>query len=87
MGTVGLRHFFCCFVLAMPLRKMFICVRIWVMEEYFVTVGTCGEIDIPAAIRESLGIVEGTRLAFRPDGARIVVEIEKNAASDISLNE
>jgi bifunctional DNA-binding transcriptional regulator/antitoxin component of YhaV-PrlF toxin-antitoxin module len=57
------------------------------MEEYFVTVGVCGEIDIPDVIRESLGIVEGTRLGFRPDGARIVVEIEKNAMSDSSLNE
>ena len=57
------------------------------MEEYFVAVGTCGEIDIPDAIRESLGIVEGTRLGFRSDGARIVVEIEKNAASDSNLNE
>jgi bifunctional DNA-binding transcriptional regulator/antitoxin component of YhaV-PrlF toxin-antitoxin module len=52
-----------------------------------VTVGSEGEFEIPVAIRESLGIVEGTRLGFRLEGARIVVELEKNAAGRSGLDE
>jgi AbrB family looped-hinge helix DNA binding protein len=46
------------------------------MEEYFVTVGPNGEFEVPVAMRESLGIVEGTRVEFRLEGARIILEPE-----------
>ena len=87
METAGRTHFVLPFSSCGTSSQDVIPIRMQAMEEFLVTVGTCGEIDIPVAIRESLGIVEGTRLVFRPDGARIIVEIEKNGASDSSLNE
>ncbi len=52
------------------------------MEEYFVTVGPNGEFEIPVAMRESLGIVEGTRVEFRLEGARIILELETKALKE-----
>jgi bifunctional DNA-binding transcriptional regulator/antitoxin component of YhaV-PrlF toxin-antitoxin module len=52
-----------------------------VMGKYLVTIGPEGEFEVPAKMREALGIVEGTRVGFRLDGARIVIELEPNADS------
>ena len=44
------------------------------MEEYLVSVGPCGELEIPVAIRESLGIMEREpRVAIRMEGSKIIV--------------
>ncbi|MGA3263628.1 MAG: AbrB/MazE/SpoVT family DNA-binding domain-containing protein [Terracidiphilus sp.] len=43
------------------------------MEQYYATVGPEGELEIPAAICESLGIVDGTRIAIRVEGDRVIV--------------
>jgi bifunctional DNA-binding transcriptional regulator/antitoxin component of YhaV-PrlF toxin-antitoxin module len=47
-----------------------------IMEKHFVTIGPEGEFEVPAEMREALGIVEGTRVGFRLDGPRIVIELE-----------
>jgi bifunctional DNA-binding transcriptional regulator/antitoxin component of YhaV-PrlF toxin-antitoxin module len=54
------------------------------MEKYFVTIGPEGEFEVPVAIRESLGFVEGTRVSFRLDGARIVIDLETNTEDVLS---
>ena len=42
------------------------------MEEYFVTIGPEGEFEVPFAIQELLGVIEGARFRFRLEGARII---------------
>lgn len=44
------------------------------MMTQITTVSTKGQLVIPAAMRESLGIKPGTRIAVRTDGSRIVLE-------------
>lgn len=44
------------------------------MEQSFTTVSSKGQLVIPVAIRESLGIEPGTRVAIRQDGARLILE-------------
>lgn len=42
----------------------------------YATVSSKGQLVIPAAIREELGIVAGTRVAIRKDGAEVVLRPE-----------
>ncbi|MGA2340519.1 MAG: AbrB/MazE/SpoVT family DNA-binding domain-containing protein [Terracidiphilus sp.] len=49
-------------------------------EEHFAIVSTKGQMVIPAAIRESLGIEPGTRVAIRQEGAEMVLRPETIAA-------
>ena len=56
--------------------------RMQLMGKYFVTIGPEGDFEVPAEMREALGIVEGMRVGFRLDGARIVIELEPNAESE-----
>jgi AbrB family looped-hinge helix DNA binding protein len=49
-------------------------------EPIYVTVSTKGQMVIPAAIREELGIEPGTRVAIRVEGGRIVVDPQSLAA-------
>ena len=51
------------------------------------TVGSEGEFEIPVAICESMGIVDGTQIRLQQDGARIIVEVGTEAASESGLNE
>lgn len=50
------------------------------MEEIFTTVSTKGQMVIPAAIREAMGIEPGTRVAVRQEGARVILEPDTLAA-------
>ena len=45
-------------------------------DQTYVTVSTKGQMVIPAAIREELGIQPGTRVALRRDGARLILTPE-----------
>ncbi|MGO8935253.1 MAG: AbrB/MazE/SpoVT family DNA-binding domain-containing protein [Terracidiphilus sp.] len=49
-------------------------------EELFAVVSTKGQMVIPAAIREALGIEPGTRVAVRQEGAVVVLRPETLAA-------
>ncbi len=42
----------------------------------FTTVSSKGQLVIPVAIRESLGIEPGTRVAIRQEGTRVILEPE-----------
>ena len=44
------------------------------MERIYITVSSKGQMVIPAAIREELGIEPGTRVAVRLVGMRVVLE-------------
>lgn len=44
------------------------------MEQVFTTVSSKGQLVIPAAIREALGIESGTRIAIRQEGTRLILE-------------
>ena len=50
------------------------------MEQVFTTVSSKGQMVIPAAFRESLGIEPGTRVAIRQEGTRLILEPETLAA-------
>jgi AbrB family looped-hinge helix DNA binding protein len=50
------------------------------MEQVFTTVSSKGQLVIPAAIREALGIEAGTRVAIRQEGTRLILEPETLAA-------
>jgi AbrB family looped-hinge helix DNA binding protein len=50
------------------------------MGKAFITVSSKGQMVIPAAIRESLGIEPGTRIAVRQEGTRVILEPETLAA-------
>jgi AbrB family looped-hinge helix DNA binding protein len=43
-------------------------------EPIFATVSTKGQLVIPAAIREELGIEPGTRVAIRREGGRVILD-------------
>ncbi|HEY8202055.1 MAG TPA: AbrB/MazE/SpoVT family DNA-binding domain-containing protein [Actinomycetota bacterium] len=44
------------------------------LPEYVVNVGPQGRIVIPARIRRELGLAEGTPLALRTEGGRLILE-------------
>jgi AbrB family looped-hinge helix DNA binding protein len=50
------------------------------MGKIYSTMSSKGQIVVPAAIRESMGIEPGTRVAFVTEGARIILEPETLAA-------
>lgn len=50
------------------------------MEQIFTTVSSKGQMVIPAAIRESMGIEPGTRVVVRQEGARLILEPQTLAA-------
>jgi AbrB family looped-hinge helix DNA binding protein len=49
-------------------------------EKTYVTVSTKGQMVIPAAIREELGIEPGTRVAVRVEDGRLIVDPQSLAA-------
>jgi len=51
-----------------------------------VTIGPEGEFEVPVEMREALGIVEATRVWFRLDGARIVIELAANPEGENLLS-
>jgi AbrB family looped-hinge helix DNA binding protein len=44
------------------------------MEQVITTVSTKGQLVIPAAIREQLGIRPGTRVALRVEGGQMILD-------------
>jgi AbrB family looped-hinge helix DNA binding protein len=50
------------------------------MEQTLATVSSKGQLVIPAAIREALGIEPGTRVAIRQEGSRLILEPQTLAA-------
>jgi len=50
------------------------------MEQIYITVSSKGQMVIPAAIREELGIEAGTRVAVRLEGTRVILEPDSLAA-------
>jgi len=46
------------------------------MAQMFATVSSKGQLVIPVAIREALGIEPGTRVAIRLEGTRLILEPE-----------
>ena len=50
------------------------------MSKIFVTVSSKGQMVIPAAIREELGIKSGTRIAVSREGTRVILEADTVAA-------
>jgi AbrB family looped-hinge helix DNA binding protein len=50
------------------------------MEPIFRRVSSKGQMVIPAAIRDELGIVPGTRVAVRLEGTRVILEADTLAA-------
>jgi AbrB family looped-hinge helix DNA binding protein len=50
------------------------------MEQTYVTVSSKGQLVIPAAIREELGIEPGTRVAVRREGPELILKPETLAA-------
>jgi AbrB family looped-hinge helix DNA binding protein len=51
------------------------------MEQIFTTVSSKGQMVIPAAIRESLGIEPGTRVAVRMEGDKLILHPQTRAAT------
>ena len=50
------------------------------MAQIFTTVSSKGQLVIPVALREALGIEPGTRVAIRQEGTRLILEPETLAA-------
>jgi len=50
------------------------------MEQVYATVSSKGQLVIPAAIREELGIEPGTRVAIRREGPELILKPETLAA-------
>jgi AbrB family looped-hinge helix DNA binding protein len=51
------------------------------MEQVFTTVSSKGQMVIPAAMRESLGIEPGTRVSVRLDGDKLILHPQTRAAT------
>lgn len=49
-------------------------------EPVLATVSSKGQLVIPAAIRESMGIEPGTRVTIRQEGSRLILEPQTLAA-------
>jgi AbrB family looped-hinge helix DNA binding protein len=54
------------------------------IEQVYATVSSKGQLVIPAAIREELGIEPGTRVAIRRDGPEVILKPE-TAASKLAM--
>jgi AbrB family looped-hinge helix DNA binding protein len=50
------------------------------MEQIYTTVSSKGQLVIPAAIREELGIEPGTRVSIRREGPELILRPETVAA-------
>ncbi len=50
------------------------------MAPVYTTVSSKGQLVIPAALRESLGIEPGTRIAIRQEGTQLILEPETLAS-------
>jgi AbrB family looped-hinge helix DNA binding protein len=50
------------------------------MGQAYATFSSKGQLVIPAAIREALGIEPGTRVAIRQEGTRVILEPDTLAA-------
>lgn len=46
------------------------------MEQTYITISSKGQIVIPAAIRQELGIEQGTRVAIRLESGRVILDFE-----------
>jgi AbrB family looped-hinge helix DNA binding protein len=46
------------------------------MKKVYSTVSSKGQLVVPAAIRQALGIEAGTRVAFSTEGSRLILEPE-----------
>lgn len=46
------------------------------MEQVYITVSSKGQLVIPAALREELGIEPGTRVAIRREGPELILKPE-----------
>lgn len=46
------------------------------MAKTYATISSKGQLVIPAAIRESMGIEAGTRVAIHQEGSRVILEPE-----------
>jgi AbrB family looped-hinge helix DNA binding protein len=51
------------------------------MEQIYITVSSKGQMVIPAAIREELGIEPGTRVAIRREGDELILRPLTRAAT------
>jgi AbrB family looped-hinge helix DNA binding protein len=51
------------------------------MEQAYTTVSSKGQLVIPAAIRESMGIEPGTRVAIRQEGAELILRPQTRIAA------
>jgi AbrB family looped-hinge helix DNA binding protein len=49
-------------------------------EPTYVTVSSKGQMVIPAAIRDELGIVPGTRVALQVEGGRMILDPQSQTA-------
>jgi bifunctional DNA-binding transcriptional regulator/antitoxin component of YhaV-PrlF toxin-antitoxin module len=52
-----------------------------------VTIGAEGEFEIPAAFREALGIVDGTRVGIRVEGGLLILTPETQTAKEVAVEE
>jgi AbrB family looped-hinge helix DNA binding protein len=50
------------------------------MKKLYSTISSKGQLVVPAAIRESLGLTAGTRVGFLTEGNRVILEPETLAA-------
>jgi AbrB family looped-hinge helix DNA binding protein len=50
------------------------------MRRFYSTFSSKGQLVIPAAVRETLGIEVGTRVAIRQEGTRLILEPETLSA-------
>ena len=57
------------------------------MAETYITVSSKGQLVIPAAIRQALGIESGTRVAIRQEGSRVIIDPETVAAKLRKIDE
>ena len=55
-------------------RRMWHSLEFMALPEHVVNVGPQGRIVIPAKIRRELGLGEGSRLAVRVEGSRLILE-------------
>jgi AbrB family looped-hinge helix DNA binding protein len=57
------------------------------VEDIITTVSSKGQLVIPAAIRQALGIAAGTRVAIRQEGSRVIIDPETHAAKLRKIDE